>query len=80
MLSTFLSKNELEELTGARQVASQRKWLAERGYQFDIRVDGSIVILRTHLENMLGGSQKIIKQRKTEPNVKGLKEMMEIHA
>lgn len=35
-----LSESELEVLTGFRQPSKMRQWLLERGYAFEVRIDG----------------------------------------
>ncbi len=75
--TTFLSKTELSELVGSSQPSKQRQWLGEHGYLFDVRIDGTNVVLRNHIEQRLGG--KIIKENNThkkEPNVDGLLRLM----
>ena len=54
--TTFLSKTEIFELTGAKQLEKQRHWLSQHGYSVDVRMDGTNVILRKHLELKLGGN------------------------
>ena len=65
----FLTRSEVSDLTGAKQTEKQREWLSERGYLFDVRMDGSTVILRAHIENKLGGEVHLSSgRRKTSPN------------
>jgi hypothetical protein len=45
-MSMFLTPPELVELTGRRQPAAQRRWLADNGYAFDVRADGTNAVLR----------------------------------
>jgi hypothetical protein len=74
-MSLFISKEEIIELTGSKQISKQREWLATHGYAFDIRVDGSIVMLRSHIEqklNFLGHTYS----RKTQPDAMALMKMM----
>lgn len=75
-MKTFLTKEELEELTGAKQPDRQRKWLGENGYEFAIRIDGSNVVLRSHLERKLGGEIIPNSRRRIEPDVEGLRRLM----
>lgn len=76
MNSLFLGETEIIELTGAKQAATQRRWLTEHGYIFDVRIDGSIVVLRNHIEKRLGGIEGLTTKRRTEPDAEGLKKLM----
>lgn len=69
-MSMFLNKMEIIELTGIKQFEKQRKWLTERGYIYDISVDGRLVVLRAHIEKKLGGY--LTKLTKSMPNEKAL--------
>lgn len=75
-MNTFLLENETAYLTGALQPVKQRQWLIDHGYQFDVRLDGKPVVLRSHLEKKLGGVSSKAERRKTHPNLKGLLEMV----
>ena len=46
----FLSTDELQELTGYKKPALQRKWLTQNGYSFDVRGDGRPVVSVVHYE------------------------------
>lgn len=50
----FLTDDELTELTGKRQNAARARALNGMGVQHKVRADGSIVVLRAHIERMLG--------------------------
>lgn len=41
----FLSERQLFELTGLKMPSAQRRWLTANGYPFDVRADGSNVVL-----------------------------------
>ncbi len=69
-MSMFLSKLELSEFTGAKQLEKQRKWLSDHGYLYDIKVDGTLIVLRSHIEKKLGGD--VVRMRKSQPNEKAL--------
>lgn len=75
--ATFLTKSELTDLIGSKQPAKQRQWLAERGYSFDVRFDGSNVVLRAHVQKKLGGHDVNFKIRKAVPDFKALEELMQ---
>lgn len=38
-MTQFLTKEDLNELTGTRQIKKQITWLEEKGYRFDIGND-----------------------------------------
>ncbi len=65
---TFLSKAELYQLTHSWIPAKQRKWLTEHGYTFDVRLDGSNVVLSAHIHKKLGGNDSNLKIRTTGPD------------
>lgn len=75
--TTFLSKIELSELVGSRQPAKQRRWLADHGYSFDVRLDGSNVVLRSHLQKKLGGQDYVAKTKVSSPNFRALEDLMQ---
>ncbi len=45
----FLTPDELTELTGVRQKAAQRRWLARNAIPFRVRADGRAAVSREHL-------------------------------
>ncbi|WP_150588156.1 DUF4224 domain-containing protein [Pandoraea eparura] len=54
MSSTFLSSDEVHELTGRRQHAAQVRTLRTMGIEHRVRPDGSVVVLRAHVEALMG--------------------------
>ena len=46
----FLTRAQLVRLTGYRQKAKQRTWLAANGYSFDVRADGTPSLSRAAYE------------------------------
>lgn len=52
--TTFLSEDEIVELTKKRRKSSQAVALRFMGIEHRIRPDGSLAILRTHIEQTLG--------------------------
>jgi hypothetical protein len=68
--STFLSSDEMHELTGRRWKRLQIAWLAERGYPFELNAAGEPRVLRAYMERKLGGAPASLTQRKRkEPNL-----------
>lgn len=71
----FLDDDEIEQLTKRRRRPAQSKALSFMGIEHKMRPDGSLVVLRAHVERMLGGG--IVpprKERKWEPNFDWMKE------
>lgn len=65
----ILSGSELQELTGKQRRKAQARTLSMLGIEFKIRADGFPVVLRAHVERVLGGPEKPSRQRKkTIPN------------
>ena len=54
----FLTKTDIEQLTGRKRVAQQTQWLAENGYAFQVNAAGLPVVLRSVVEKRLGGHPK----------------------
>jgi len=52
----FLSREELEELTGYKKPSAQARALNSMGIEYRVRPDGAVIVLRSHLEAILGGS------------------------
>jgi len=71
----FLTSKEIIDLTGAKQPEKQRSWFSSHGFLFEVRLNGSNVVLRSHLEQKLGGISAALKSRKTEPNIIALERM-----
>ena len=49
-MSRFLSPADLLDLTGYTRRDAQARWLAEHGYKFDLRADGSPAVLWAQVE------------------------------
>lgn len=54
MDSMFLTDEELTELTAKRQKAARVRALNSMGVQHKIRPDGSVAVLRSHVERLFG--------------------------
>jgi len=52
----FLTTDELEDLTGYKRRSSQREWLRARAYPFELDAWGRPKVLRSHVEQRLGGT------------------------
>lgn len=66
----FLSPEELAQLTGCKVGGYQCRWLARHGYRFERASNGKPVILRSHVEARLSGTEPP-KERKL--NMSGLR-------
>ncbi|MDR3399964.1 DUF4224 domain-containing protein [Pandoraea fibrosis] len=53
--SLFLSVEELSELTGRRRRNNQVFALRSMGIEHRVRPDGHVLVLRAHVESLLGG-------------------------
>ena len=64
----FLTFAELIELTGRRRRDAQAKALRYMGIAHKIRPDGSVAVLRAHVDQVLGLGVSLTKSRKTAPD------------
>ncbi len=77
----FLTEDEVKELTGMSRRASQAKVLNSLGIIHKTRPNGSLVILRSHVEQVLSGGKSEEKHRwATEPNLKAFEDQPTKHA
>ncbi len=67
-MSLFLTTAELQELTGRKQAGAQERALAHMGITCRRRPDGSVVVLRSHVDDIMGGSAKPTKRAEVELN------------
>lgn len=68
MNSIFLTQDEIETLTGRKLKSSQMTALQFMGIEHKVRPDGSIVVLRAHIEKIFDGVIPSSMKAKTEPN------------
>ena len=61
----FLSSKEIQELTGRKHRTAQVETLRGMGVEHRLRPDGSIVILRSHIERLFDGNIKTGKNTET---------------
>ena len=65
----FLSEDELTQLTGKKLNPARIAQLNFMGIQHKVRADGKIVVLKTHIENLLDNKHRTISNNKeTKPN------------
>ena len=63
----FLSKSDLQQLTGRLRPTAQRNWLLKRGWKFEVDAIGKPVVAVSEAERRLvGKSIKIFPNK--EPN------------
>ena len=60
----FLSNDEITDLTNRQRSAAQVRALRAMGIEHRIRPDGTVAILRSHVEHLLGYSAgaKVVKE------------------
>lgn len=69
----FLTHAELYELTGRRRRDAQGRQLTRMGIIHKVRADGGIVVLESHVENLLGGTiKKTVRHEQAEPDLGGI--------
>jgi len=65
----FLNETDIADLTKRKRAKAQQKQLNAMGIQYKVRADGSLVVLQTHVERLLGGLEQSARQRSVrEPN------------
>lgn len=64
----FLTPAEIAELTRKQRCNAQRMVLNALGIQYKVRPDGSLLVLRTHVEKELGGAPTGKSKKAQEPN------------
>lgn len=70
----FLTKEELEQLTGRKQTAAQQRALRFMGVDHRLRPDGSIAVLKEHVQMIFGGAKPEHQTgKRIEPNWAAIK-------
>lgn len=64
----FLTAEEMNELTGRRRRASQESALRAMGIEHKVRADGRVLVLRKHVEQVLGAVLPKDDPEKITPN------------
>lgn len=62
----FLSPDELRELTGKHRSDAQRRALDRMSMRYGVRPDGTLAVLRSHVERTLGPPDATIRVREPE--------------
>ncbi len=68
MSDLFLTQDEVRELTARIQYASQRKELNFMGIEHRVRSDGTLLVLRAHVEQALGLKLKGRQEPEFQPD------------
>ena len=65
-----LTKDEVEALTGRHRKDAQIKALRFMGIEHRVRPDGTVAVLKAHIEQILGATNQSPRQRniRSEPN------------
>lgn len=65
----FLTDAELHELTGRQRRDAQVKMLLYMGIDHRVRADGTVVVLKSHIDKVFGGvAEQTVKVKRVEPN------------
>lgn len=64
----FLTCTEIAALTNRTRQSAQIRALRHLGIEHKVRADGSVVVLRAHVEHILGGTAPSPRQKSSEPN------------
>lgn len=62
----FLRPDELRDLTGKSRSDAQRRALDRMGLRYAVRPDGTLAVLRSHVERALGPPDATITLREPE--------------
>lgn len=62
-MSLFLDSTELGILTGKKHAKRQKEVLSHMGVHYIERPDGSLVVLATHVQDVLSGPTGSLKKR-----------------
>lgn len=66
-MSLFLSDDELIALTGKQRKSAQIRALGMLGIAHVVRADGAPVVLRAHIEMIMGGTETTTAKAKKKP-------------
>ncbi len=64
----FLTSDEIQALTGKKFRSAQSDALRFMGIEHKLRPDGSIAVLKSHVEKEFGGIVPAKSERKVEPD------------
>lgn len=63
-----LTPDEVKDLTGRTRRPAQVKVLRHMGIEHRVRPDGSVAVLRAHVETLLGSQHGATVRREVEPD------------
>lgn len=69
MITPYLTRPELRELTGTPNRARQRAWLAARGWRYETDVHGQIKVARAHHDRKMLGERTADPLPAVRPNL-----------
>lgn len=70
MSNLFLDSTEIKELTNRRRRDAQVRALKTMGIDHKVRADGSVVVLKSHIDKVLGGiTEKRVVVKQSQPNL-----------
>lgn len=64
----FLTNDEMRLLTNRVQYSAQIRALSAMGIEHRVRPDGSLAVLRSHVERLFGGMTESRQRSSVEPN------------
>ena len=67
----FLEAEDIKALTGRKRLQHQIRWLTEHGYPFQVNAAGLPVVLRSVVEQKLGG--KVTVRNRARPRFERLR-------
>lgn len=68
----FLSEEEIREMTQRIKRGAQAKMLRSLGIVFKTRADGTLLVLRSHVEKEMGAAPTGKAKKEFQPNWSGL--------
>jgi hypothetical protein len=70
----FVTKEEIQELTGYQRFADQRKWLTNRAWLFETSRTGRPIVSRAYANQKLGLTPgEEVKRRVWKPNLDAIR-------
>lgn len=71
----FLTREELVALTGFKRPSTQARWLRERGWRFDVRNDGSVILHEAEVKARLCSRSVRKEEQRTEADFDALADL-----
>ena len=71
MMQLFLTPEQIEEMTGRKQIKAQCRWMDENGIRWKLNAAGKLLVSPRHVEQVLCGETTPARER-TGPNLKAL--------